>query len=487
MENKQKNKLLARAERKQSLRYGGWLTVLAALALVLCIGVNLLMSALPEKVTMRDLSRNGLYTLSDTTEQLLGSLEDEIVIYYLAETGAEDESISRLLDVYESASKKVSVVHKDPVIYPNFAAQYTDETVYADSCIVVNQTTGRSRFVDYYSLYLVDDSEYYYTGQLYWSFGAENAITGAIDYVTAETLPKLYMTTGHGELSLEDALLTALEQDNMTVADTALDLLSAEIPEDCDTLVVFAPERDFAPDEADKLSAWLLNGGKLMLVSDYIQDQTFENLFGVMKTYGMENGGGVVMEGDGGSFLQGYPHYILPQIQETEITAPLLSAGLRVLTPLVQPLYYTDDYDPESSSVTITPLLATTGSAYLKADPGKMTTTGQEEGDQTGSFVMAAAAETGDTRICWFSGSMMFYQEVDSYVSGANYDLALASFGWLTGHESSISIHDKSLDYSMLTVPTEDGNRINLVMVVIVPLLTLAMGGAVTFKRRRQA
>ena len=34
MENKQKNKLLAKAERKQSLRYGGWLTVLAALALL---------------------------------------------------------------------------------------------------------------------------------------------------------------------------------------------------------------------------------------------------------------------------------------------------------------------------------------------------------------------------------------------------------------------------------------------------------------------
>ena len=242
MENKQKNKLLAKAERKQSLRYGGWLTVLAALALVLCVGVNLLAGALPESLTRLDLSQNRLYTLSDTTEQILDSLQDDIVIYYLAETGAEDENIHRLLQVYD-AHKKVTVVRKDPVLYPNFAAQYTEETVYGDSCIVVNQTTGRSRFVDYYSLYLVDDSEYYYTGQLYWSFGAENALTGAIDYVTAEKLPLIYRTTGHGELTLEEALITALEQDNMTLSDTALDLLTMEIPADCDALLVMAPER----------------------------------------------------------------------------------------------------------------------------------------------------------------------------------------------------------------------------------------------------
>lgn len=486
MENKQKNKLLAKAERKQSLRYGGWLTVVAAMSLVLCVGINLLAGALPETVTQLDLSQNGLYTLSDTTEQILDGLQDDIVIYYLVETGAEDENIDRLLQVYD-AHKKVSVVRKDPVLYPNFAAQYTEETVYGDSCIVVNQTTGRSRFVDYYSLYLMDDSEYYYTGQIYWSFGAENALTGAIDYVTAEKLPLIYRTTGHGELTLEDALITALDQDNMTLSDTALDLLTMEIPADCDTLLVMAPERDFAIDEANKLAAWLMNGGKLMLVSDYIQGEDFENLFGIMEAYYMENGGGVIMEGDSGSYLQGYPHYILPQIQDSDITAALSAAGLRVLTPMVQPLYVTDNYDAENSTVTVTPLLATSYDAYLKADPGTMTTTGKEEGDQTGSYVMAASAEAADTRICWFTGSMMFYEEVDQYVSGANYDLALAAFGWLTGHESSISIHEKSLDYSMLTVPTADANRINLTMVIAVPVICLAMGVLVTVKRRKQA
>lgn len=487
MENKQKHKLLAKAERKQSLRYGGWLAVLAAMALALCIGLNLLAGALPERWTKLDISARGLYTLSDTTEQTLSGLQDEIVIYYLAETGAEDENISRLLEVYDAASSKLTLVHKDPVIYPNFAAQYTDQTVYSDSCIVVNQTTGRSRFVDYYSLYLVDDSEYYYTGQLYWSFGAESALTGAIDYVTTEKLPTVYLTTGHGELALDENLSAALEQDNIQLSATALDLLTGEIPEDCDTLVIYAPERDFAKDETEKLSTWLLNGGKLMLVSDYIQDENFENLFSVMAPYGLENGGGLVMEGDSGSYLRGYPHYILPQLQEAPITEALMSAGLRVLTPMVQPLFYPDSFDVENSSVTVTPLLATGTDGYLKADPATMNSVNREEGDQTGSFVVAAAAESGETRLCWFTGSMMFYQDLDDYVSGANYDLALASLGWLTGHESSISIHSKSLDYAMLTVPTADANRISLLMTVVVPLCCLALGGLVVFKRRRQA
>ena len=69
-----------------------------AAAVVLAVLVNLLVGAIPARYTQFDLSAGGLYTLGDTSRQVAGSLEEDLTIYYLCETGAEDRIITRLLD-----------------------------------------------------------------------------------------------------------------------------------------------------------------------------------------------------------------------------------------------------------------------------------------------------------------------------------------------------------------------------------------------------
>lgn len=60
--------------------------------------VNLVVRALPSKYTEFDLSEGKMYTLGDSSVQLAQSLQQDVTIYYLCETGSEDAIITKLLD-----------------------------------------------------------------------------------------------------------------------------------------------------------------------------------------------------------------------------------------------------------------------------------------------------------------------------------------------------------------------------------------------------
>ena len=53
--------------------------------------VNLVIRALPTKYTEYDISTTSLFTLSETTENLLHELNADVTAYYLAESGQEDD------------------------------------------------------------------------------------------------------------------------------------------------------------------------------------------------------------------------------------------------------------------------------------------------------------------------------------------------------------------------------------------------------------
>ncbi|MFQ9389032.1 MAG: hypothetical protein ACLR1V_09795 [Coprococcus sp.] len=48
-------------------------------------------------------------------------------------------------------------------------------------------------------------------------FDAEGQLTSAIDYVTSDSLPKLYTLTGHDESSPGDTLTSQIEKENIDI------------------------------------------------------------------------------------------------------------------------------------------------------------------------------------------------------------------------------------------------------------------------------
>ena len=85
-------------------RSGVYSTAILAAAIVLAVLLNLLVGALPKKYTEFDLSEAKMYTLGDSSKKLVQSLDQDVTVYYLCETGSEDAILTKLLDHYADES-----------------------------------------------------------------------------------------------------------------------------------------------------------------------------------------------------------------------------------------------------------------------------------------------------------------------------------------------------------------------------------------------
>ena len=126
---KKLNVKLPQGGNKRTLHSGVYASVLAVVVLEVVILLNLVIRALPTKYTQYDISTTSLFTLSETTENLLRELNTDVTAYYLAESGQEDANITRLLDRYAGESSHFSWQQRDPVLYPTFAQQYDGASV----------------------------------------------------------------------------------------------------------------------------------------------------------------------------------------------------------------------------------------------------------------------------------------------------------------------------------------------------------------------
>ena len=177
-----------------ALQGGSYSLVITAVVLALLIVVNILVSILPTPMTQYDISAAKLYSITSNTKVVVNALQEDVTIYWIVQSGKEDQIIENLLGKYESLSDHIQVVKKNPDVYPTFAQQYTDETAENNSLVV--ECGDRSRFISYDDIYLqeADMTTYSYNT----SFDGEGAITSAIDYVVNEEQPQIYVLEGHG-------------------------------------------------------------------------------------------------------------------------------------------------------------------------------------------------------------------------------------------------------------------------------------------------
>lgn len=464
-------------------RSGVYSAAIAAAAVALAVLVNLVVRAIPTKYTEFDLSEAGLYTLNESSVQVAQSLEQDVTIYYLCETGSEDAIITRLLDNYAAESSHISWQLKDPAIYPTFASQYGAETASSGSLILV--CGEKSTVLDAADLYEYDYSNYYTTGTYSVTFGGENQLTSAIYRLTSGEESHAYYTTNHGEQALTDTLQKALEAQNISVS--SLDLLSATIPEDCDLLIINVPASDFTAagqlvDEMSQLRSYLANGGKLMLMTDAYYDTP--NLDALMSEFGLSRTEGLVVEGDADHALYGYMYYLLPDYATTDESSALdgVDTSKHVLLRMAQGITLT-----ETDDVVSEPLLTTSDAAFSKVAGYNMTTVEKEDGDLDGPFTLAAYASNTDSgaQVIWIACGTMDDESVYQSVPG-NSTFLQGCAASLTGQSSSILIESKAIEAEPITVSSSVSAALGLVVVILVPAAVLVAGAAVVIVRRRK-
>ena len=464
-------------------RSGVYSAAITATAIVLAVLINLVVRAVPSKYTEFDLSEAGLYSLSDSSKQIAQELTQDVTIYYLCETGNEDQIISKLLDKYASESSHIAWELKDPAVYPTFAAQYGAQDASSGSLIVVSG--DRSVVLDASDLYDYDYSDYYTTGTYSVTFSGENEITAAIYRLTSGEQKHAYYTTNHGEQTLTDTLTDALESQNLSL--TALDLLSSSIPEDCDLLIINDPAQDFASegslvDEMGLLRSYLSSGGKVLLLTDSYYNTP--NLDALMAEFGLSRTEGLIVEGDADHSMNGYPYYLLPDYTNPTETTALdgVNTSRHVLLQMAQGITLT-----ETDGVVAEALLTTSNSAYSKAAGYEMTTTEKADGDVDGPFTLAAYArnETTEAEVIWVNCGNMDNEAVYQVIPG-NCTFLQGCASSLAGQVSTVLIDSKALEAAPISVSSGQSAVLGLTFIIIIPAALLAVGAAVVILRRRK-
>ena len=486
MKNNWKNKwqgLLARNRQSLSTRtarVGGYSFVLSLVVLAILVAVNVLAEKLPSSWTQFDISAAQLYSLTADTKAVVTNLDQDVTIYWISQAGQEDTVIEKLLDRYEELSDHITVLKRDPDVYPTFAQQYTDETVTNNSLVV--ESGERNRYIGYDDIYQYDTGNYYSTGSVSQVFDGEGQITSAINYVVRTDLPQVYLLSGHGEAELSQSFTDALTRANYeTVADFSLLNVDA-VPEDCDALVINAPTSDISGEELAMLQSYVQGGGRLLVFSGPQQDTDLPNLNALLADYGVTVTDGVVVDPNRDYYAFTAPYVLMPEIQQSDITQPLLDGSYNIIVPIAQGLTVGD-----TTAGAVTPLLQTSTDSFSKAAGYAMSTYEKEDGDVDGPFTLAVSIEDSAAggRVLWVASDYLLDEQYNAFSAGANLDFVMNGLSWMIGETDAVSIRSKSLDYNYLTISASSATWLKICMIGIIPVCFLLLGADEVLRRRK--
>lgn len=473
-------------ERKKNLRHGSYVSIMTVIVIALVVAVNLVVGQLPSSVTQIDASSRQLYTIGEDTENLVRGLEQDVTLYYVVTGGNENEYISRMLERYEDLSDHLTVEKVDPELHPTFTSQYTDEEVSDNSIIVVSG--DKSRVVGSSDM-LVQELNYYTYSYQVTEFDGEGQVTSAIAYVISDNLPVLYQLTGHDEQSLGSSLTDSIEKNNIEIQDLSL-LTEESVPEDAAALLICSPSRDISEEESQKILSYLEGGGKVLLFTDYSQEE-MPNLESLLTNYGLQKGTGIVMEGDSSYYYPQRPDVLIPEINTDSSVLSGLTDDVYALIQDAQPVETLEEY---RDTLEIENLLTTTDSGYVKevSDDG-MISFQQEEGDDTGTFVVGVSVteaidDETESQLIYFSSSTLTADELDQYVSGGNSEILSCILTNLCEMEDNITfnIPAKSLSVEYLSYTNQSAAIFKVIVIAVIPAAFLLVGFIIWMKRRKQ-
>lgn len=465
----------------RQLKRGAYSVGLILLTTAVVVCANLLLKQVPAAYTEFDVTGERLYSLTEDSYRVMDGLQENITIYVLSTESGMSQDVVQTLRRYEDYSKKqIRVEYVDISANPAFAEQYTDASLSPGSLIVVGEK--RSKCIDYTALYL---SELSYETFAYetTAYDAEGQITSALNYVTMEDMPKVYLLTGHGEADLEESFLSVLSKLNIEYE--RLNLLTADgVPEDAAGLIVNAPTADFSADDTEKIRSYLDGGNNALFVYGYGRE-ALPNYRSLLEAYQVTIADGLVVEQNRDYYYQNNILWLLPEVESDELTASVY--GRYVFAPNACGIVI-DEQAEEKGEVHY--LLRTTQDAFVRANPDEVTEGEKVESDVDGPFALGVKAtrqtENGTSTIAVYTSAELFSEVVDERVAGNNKKLFEGTVSGFASVEDNVSIPPKSYYAGLLTVSMLDVMVAGLLMVLAVPIALLVAGFVIWLQRRKR-
>lgn len=290
-------------------RKGSYSSILIVILVAIIVAVNFMVIKLPTGITNVDISSTNIYSIGSVTTDLLKGLDSDVEIIVIAETDSIDTRITTLLDKYADASDHIKITYKDPALYPSVLTTYDTTT---DNIVIKSEETDKNKIVAFSDIIVSTTDSYGYTTES--EFDGEGQLTTAINYVATDSSKTVYALTGHGETELGTSITEAIEKSNFTIS--SLSLLTEELPDDCDTLIINKPTADLTDDELTTIDAYLNAGGNVVVLLT-VTDVDTPNLDALMAEFGVKSLNTYI--GDASRAISNYNSYY--------VTAPIYSDG----------------------------------------------------------------------------------------------------------------------------------------------------------------
>lgn len=519
-ENMNKDKNLSTKKKKErkagkNLRNGGYSMGLTAIVLVILIVVNVIVESLPANLRMFDISPTQLFTLSDTTKDVISRMKTPVTIFTIAEPGNENSYMQAYVQLYQAESDMITLDSINPATDIELMDEYTLNNAVEGSVLVVGdhyvcdncgyeseeelelcpeceeedaRFVRKHRYVNINNTFTTETDET--TGDESASaIDMEGQLTSALVYVSTSDTQEVYYFTGHGEeatIAPSEGFIAEVEKLNMgfNIYNFAK---YKTIPNDADVIILNGPDDDYTDEETEELLQYVENGGSLLILLRFNNSTDFymPNFEKILASYGIKMSGGGVLESNSAYYYDNAVYSIKPSIHKHDITQSLIDNDQDLIVYLADALKVIDEYDNEN--VTISPLITTSSSAYLKKRGASSMR--KAEGDETGTYNLGVAIEEKQEetsgRIVVLSTHYLLSDSIADSVNGANTDLIVNSVSWL-GHQSEMTrVGMKSLSPSNLTPTTSDMFRVTIIVAIIVPSAFLLAGVIIWYRRRK--
>lgn len=485
-------KKLMNAKNLRSLKYGSLSVVSTAVVIAIAVFLNLLVNYAADNniVPLKlDLTSNKLYSLGDVSKQIVEGVDKEVMIYAIfteAEIAGNTDymDVKELLGQYEkypNIQVQFVDVDKDPRIINTIDPVNPNDIQKGD---IVVKSGNKVKKLYYYDIFTIQYDQYTLQ-QVISGSNAEQAITGAIKYVTADRTPVIYFTEGHGEYRLDSdltAIRAVLERNNYEVK--ALNLLTVEkVPEDAEILIVASPKNDLTPDEATRLKEYMERGSRAVFMFDsYNGESKFANFNEFLKKYNVSLNYDLVRENDANRRIPGNSYHILPDVQSNEINRALEPERFAMIMPETRSLNILNDGE---STAAVTSLMKSSSSAV-----GEQVDQAAGE-DISGPLDLAVASEyTGGSELerilVMGSGSFITDNARNTYQDLSYNGLAffVNSMNWLRDQREDVLIEPKSPDVTTLNISAAQASAMAWIVVALLPLTILGSGAFVWYRRR---
>lgn len=458
--------------------------------------------------TAIDCTKSQDLTLTDESKERVKDIDKEVNIYFIGWYDTHQDYI--LAKQYNKANSKINVEIIDATENLEIANKYN---VSNDDYAIIVESGEVSRTLYYYDDILTYDSNHN-TVDL-----AEQKLTSAILNVTSNKVPKAYFLTGYTQYSLSSSgglsILSQYLNDEVLEYEELSILNKQKVPDDCDTLIIMTPSKDFDDMTRDAIIDYINKGGNILWLNGaYTENKDFKNVNKVLAEYGIDKfEKGCVYSTDSNNIIFGLSTCFMPEIQYTDVTKDVYQ-GMGVVFFAPTKININDDKLTDLN-VERTDLIWSGEKTYYTTDSDGNT---DKSKDEEGSFVLGAKMvktissdddndsgddaddsenNTDDSDENKITSTLIIYGN-DYFVTDLqlasdpmalllnNMDLGLNSLAHLTENDVNITIRKSYSDSKTTFTPSDADKALIMKIIFIVPIVIIGVGVIVWVSRKRK-